>query len=245
MFGCVLTILLILNSIGIVYAQSPYLEPGHLGVFCTPCHQKYSYRQPYAGNLTASVKNPSVIDMFPCYKEPCHYSSPVKWGRGGNRYSLHMQKEICKNCHAGINGEYDVHTVHQRIKGISVNCKICHQSFRGWNSSLVIIPAPRKEQIFVYEGIEIAIPNKECEYCHRNIIGKTRLHEVHEPVLKIACQDCHGQIIESRPDLIAKITGEPLPEKKVKLEALPVRELSMFFDEIARQFLNFYESLRK
>lgn len=248
MFKYVLIIILILSSIGIAYARSPWLEPGrHIGALCTPCHEKYSYRQPYAENLTAPVKNPKVIDMFPCYKKPCHYSSPVEWGGGGNRYLFHTKEEICKNCHGGIKGEYDMHAIHRK-DNTSVNCKICHMSPEGWNSSTVIVPA--YENLYIGGSIlmntSIRIPpwGNDCGYCHKSATGARRLHDVHKQTIKIICKECHGQIIESDPDLIAKITEESSLVEKARMEPLPIREFSRLFDNIAEEMLRFYGSLK-
>jgi len=248
MFRYVLIIILVLNSMGIAYARSPYLETWHIGALCTPCHEKYSYRQPYAENLTIIVKNPEVIDMFPCYKKPCHYSSPVEWGGVGDRYIFHTKEGICKNCHAPIKGEYDMHAIHRK-NNISVDCKTCHMSPVGWNSSIVTVPAYDNlyisGSILMNTSIRTPAWGNDCGYCHKSATGARRLHDVHKQVIKIACKECHGQIIESDPDLIARIAEEPLPVEKAKAEPMPIRELSMLFDEIVRQFLSFYESLMK
>jgi hypothetical protein len=214
----------------LVSAVAEAQPPGHIAFLCTSCHQKFSYQQPYAQNLSVPVKNSHVINEFPCYKHECHYSAPGQ--RVGNRYSLHMSKPVCKNCHL------DIHTVHRD----EVNCKICHLSPRGWNSSIAIVPAPT--ETMYYEGIMIGIPRSgECKYCHLDVSGARRLHEVHKQVLNRTCADCHGKAIESRTDLIARITGIPLPEEK-RVLPLPIREFSRLFDEIAREFMGFAISVR-
>jgi hypothetical protein len=74
------------NVFGSAYALT-YTEAEHIGALCTTCHEKFSFNQSYAENLSAPVGNTDLINMYPCYKKPCHYSSPVKWGGGGKIFA--------------------------------------------------------------------------------------------------------------------------------------------------------------
>jgi hypothetical protein len=95
---------------------------------------------------------------------------------------------VCVGCHNSTSGELEVHSIHRS----QINCRVCHQSFRGWNSSVATIPAPRPGDIKVIEGIRLAIPGeKECAYCHLTARTPVRLHDVHAPILEDSCPRCH------------------------------------------------------
>jgi hypothetical protein len=218
-YGIVFLVIFFTFSLsGNVYALSRYSDPkAHLGTICIECHQRYS----------AAIKNPKVSSFTPCYDRDCHKLAD-RWGGKKKRERTHLLKKVCENCHR------EIHTTHRD----KVNCRICHMSPRGWNSSKVRIPIP-KEQI-VFEGITISVPERaDCEYCHFNIPKATNIHEIHAPGLKNnqTCVKCHGKVIEKRPDLIARVRGVPLVGFKKKLEPLPIREFLRLFDEIAKEMM--------
>jgi hypothetical protein len=244
----VLIAILISSFLGSAHAFS-YTGPEHIGALCTPCHDKFSYRQPYAENLSAPVRSSDVTDMYPCYKKPCHYSSPVKWGGSGNRYKRHMGEGICKNCH-GKNGEFDIHKSHTK-NDTTVNCNYCHSSPMGWNSSHVEVPA--YEDIYIAGSAllntSIRKPKwgNDCGYCHITVAGAKRMHNVHKLVIERACVDCHGEIIESVPNPLKKaiIEGGAPVEVKVSVAQSLMKEYYVLFDRISLQFLNFYNFMRR
>jgi len=243
----VLIAIMISNLFGSAYAFS-YLDAEHIGALCVACHNEYSFRQEGALNFSAPVKNTDVIDMYPCYKAPCHYSSNTKWGGGGNRYSLHMSEGICKNCH-GKNGEFDIHKSHTK-NGTTVNCNFCHASAMGWNSTHVEIP-PYEEAYVARSAMlntSIIVPNWEgdCGYCHVTLKNATRQHHVHELVLETACVDCHGKVIESVPDPIKEIVieGGVTPEAQISFMESIMYEYYALFEDISLKLLDFYNFMR-
>lgn len=242
-FRYIFIVPLIFMTLGVSYvlAQGP---PDHLGEICITCHQKYS-------------DNTAIAQFSPCAKKVCHKSNPTeRWGGRGphDRYPLHLKKEICGNCHRIIDGRYDIHSIHLKFGELGINrapieCRTCHWLPEGYNSSLAYVPA--YDNLYIagstLTNTSIRIPpwRNDCGYCHPSVVGARRLHDVHEPVIEIVCKECHGSIIESRLELIAKITGKPLqPEIETKREILVVKELSLLFDEIAWQILDFYNYLR-
>ncbi len=216
-----------------VSAQPP--DDVHVGSICLPCHKNYS-------------DNPAITKFFPCSKSTCHRSNPTgRWGWGGprNRYSLHLQNTVCINCHKGTPEKFDIHAIHRDFKGLGINrtaveCAICHWTPEGYNSSIAKVPP--YENLYVagsaIKNTTIRAPpwGGDCGYCHESVSNATRLHDVHEPDLNTTCKNCHGEIIERRPDLIAKIIGEqpaPVPESKPKKIWYQIStELSRFFDKI-------------
>lgn len=183
----------------------------HAGeIYCTPCHAKFQ---------DAFNMSKGMVSMASCSEEVCH-------GAKERRYEAH--KNICSGCHV------DIHTVHREMD-ISVNCRICHQSPRGWNSSIAVIPS---EKIYTFGNINITIPkSRECGYCHRSAAGAVHMHDAHERIMDKACQKCHGPRVTA--------ATEVLPKEKVELELMPIRQFSMLFNEITRQIFKFYEFLRK
>lgn len=241
---CLILIFPILGA-GYVSAQGP---PNHPGKICVNCHQKYS-------------DNDAIKKFSPCAKSTCHRSSSTgRWGGGpANRYSLHLQQKVCVNCHKSAGDKYDVHSIHLKFEELGLNrtaveCKICHNSPKGYNSSIAHVPP--YEDLYIagstLMNTSIRRPpwNNDCGYCHPSVTGAKRLHDVHAPVIEGACKVCHGPIIESKLDLIAKITGKPLrPLQKVvktqsKEAGLFVKEFSRLFEDIALQILRFYKSLK-
>lgn len=236
------------SVVGSVYAFT-YTEAEHIGALCTTCHDKFSSRQPFAENFSAPVKSTDVTDMYPCFKKPCHYSSPVKWGGGGNRYSLHMSENICKNCH-GINGRFDIHISHT-TNGTTVTCSNCHGSIDGWNSTRVEVP-PFDDKYVANSSIlntTLRIPqwDGDCGYCHKSIQNATRQHNVHALVIEKACVECHGEIIKTVPNPLEKKgvdegTGPGVPKEPTFFQIL-LGEYQQLFENISMKFLDFYKIL--
>jgi|GEM_PF-7097413 hypothetical protein len=208
----------------LVYAYNPYENPKtHLGAICIDCHKRFK----------DVIDNPTVSSFRPCYKDDCHLSAD-KWGGKSKRESLHLSREICKNCHT------EIHTTHRD----RVNCRVCHMSPRGWNSSKVRIPVSKEQRVF--EEMTITIPGSaECSYCHFKIPSAKNIHEVHSPELKNnqTCLKCHGKVIEKRPDLIAKMSGEKIEEKKRGLmNSRPIVEFIRFYNLITMQLIELFTS---
>jgi hypothetical protein len=185
-----LVIILVL-AIPLAYSYSPHDDPAyHLGANCTPCHLKFN------------INNSEARDMFPCVKSTCHRTAISGYIAGaGNqteedmlkakedRYKTHLNTTLCIGCHFTTNGTYNIHLIHTGF----LSCRICHQSPRGWNSSIATVPAPRPHQIIKSGGFEFFVPETvECGYCHLTAKDPTRLHDIHEPVLEKACDSCHS-----------------------------------------------------
>lgn len=205
---------------------------GHVGELCVACHQRFSISKEYADKLPYKVEEPKVTNIFPCGKSTCHYSTgPTKFNpRTSSRWSLHLN--ICENCHPRWNSSFEtVHNTHLNFSYLTLNrsgvdCKLCHASRRGYNSSIAVIP--RWEE--GYEK-EIYVPpwNNSCAFCHFTIKNATRVHDVHEPVMLKACAICHSKYILNSSGMFARI-GMPYPfeEKKNKtaeekiLEQIPI-----------------------
>ncbi|MFQ6136532.1 MAG: hypothetical protein ACE5PM_05070 [Candidatus Hydrothermarchaeales archaeon] len=166
----ILACIIFLVVVGGAYADydDPSVHPGALR--CWPCHVRFSYKQPYAENLTAPVRNNDVLQFRACAKEACHDSRPgVRSLWGGKRYGIHVNSRVCKNCHAAINGTYDIHTIHLKPESILANipqdlvlyenynwtlpqevisdlvrppvdCNTCHWTPEGYNSPLASVP---------------------------------------------------------------------------------------------------------
>jgi hypothetical protein len=242
MLRYVLTSILILSICDGAYAF--YETPEHIGALCTACHKNFSSTQPGAENFSAAIGNTDLINMFPCSKKPCHFSSNTQWGGGGDRYGSHMNENICKNCH-GKSGMYDIHKSHT-INGTAVKCNNCHASLEGWNSDHVNVP-PYKE-IYVADSAilnkSIRIPDwgGDCGYCHVTLKNAERQHDVHKLVIEDACVECHGEIIESIPNPIKEtiIDGEEVGPPEVSLARKIMQEYYVLFENISLQFLEFY-----
>ncbi len=249
MLKYVLVAFLVSSLMGSAHAIA-YTEASHIGALCTACHDKFAYRQPYAENLSSLVRNPEVIDMFPCYKRPCHFSSNTDWGGGGNRYGRHMGTSTCKNCH-GESGKFDIHKSHTKNES-TLDCNYCHASPMGWNSSRVTIPA--YEDLYIADSTllntSIRKPGwaNDCGYCHVGAANATRQHEVHEQVIEAACVECHGEIIESVPNPLKKAVvegDEPPPEVRMSLAQRVMLEYSGLFSRISVEFLDFYNFMKE
>jgi hypothetical protein len=238
----VLIAILISSICGSAYAF--YNTPEHIGALCTTCHINFSSKQPGSENFSAAVGNTDVIDMFPCYKKPCHYSSNTNWGGVGNRYENHLSENICKNCH-GKNGTYDIHKSHT-INGTTVKCNNCHASLEGWNSTHVNVPP--YDEIYVADSAilnkSIRIPDwgDDCGYCHITLENAGRQHDVHKLVIEDACVECHGEIIESIPNPLKEtiIEGGDVEPPEVSLARMIMQEYYGLFENISLQFLNFF-----
>lgn len=243
---CLPTVLLV----AVVLAVAPVLAqpPGHIGNYCVPCHDKFSAEKPYASNLSLPVTNPKVTRIFPCYKSECHrFTSLGRWEE--RRYEMHINEKICKNCHAAKDGEFDIHSIHLKSENLinrtPVECKICHRTPEGYNSSIAHVPP--YDNLYIAESTlmntSIRVPpwNNDCGYCHPSVRGAKRLHDIHRPVIKKACPECHGESIESRSDLFVKVTGSGLPEKKDAIEkhgkSAIVQVFSNIFKEMAEYIL--------
>jgi len=239
--------LLLLLSFTPVYAQ----PQGHIANYCVPCHQKFSAQQPYAQNLSVTVKNPRVLSVFPCGKAVCHPTNPVKFPQTAgivvpNRWTLHLG--ICGNCHPVADGKYNIHRIHLKFEELNlsrppVKCETCHATPQGFNTSLVDVPAWGREAA---PG-EFRIPpwKGECGYCHPSAAGARRLHDVHGPVIMNACPVCHSAAILNRKDLVLRITGrspqvENGGETKGVEEFFMVKEFSNLFEKIATWLESLY-----
>ena len=214
----------------------------HVGTICLSCHKNYS-------------DNPAISKFFPCSKSTCHKSNPTgRWGWGPrNRYSLHLKRTVCINCHDGTPEKFDIHAIHLNFEKLGINrtaveCAICHWTPEGYNSSIAKVPA--YEDLYVGDS---AIKNMsvrpppwggDCGYCHEGVSNAKRLHDVHEPVLNTTCKNCHGPAIEKRPDLIVKIIGESAIQGQdtelKKKESLVLMELSKFFSEILEVIMSIF-----
>ncbi len=216
----------------------------HIGTICVSCHKNYT-------------DNPVISKFSPCSKSTCHRSNPTgKWGQGPrNRYSIHIQKAVCINCHTGTPEKFDIHAVHGTdfkrldINRTAVECTICHWTPEGYNSSIARVPA--YENLYVagsaIKNTSIRRPpwGGNCSYCHESVSNATRLHDVHRPVLNTACKSCHGKVIENRPDLIARVVGESsipgIPGNETKKNGSRIsKKLFGFFDEIVEIIMSVF-----
>lgn len=232
--------MLSLTAWGEVFAQSP----GHIGDYCLPCHKKFSFEQPNATNFQATVKNPDVLRYEPCNSELCHRSNPEVYGAViVDRHLLHLKEAICKNCHRTLpgSGEFDIHTIHQKFEELNLNrtpveCKLCHSVSEGFVSSIANVPL-LKEKYRTVGNYRILPWGGKCEYCHPSVEGAGTLHDVHKPVIKNACPECHGDKIKSRNDLISRIAMEQ--PQKIEEEGYIIQMFSRIFDEMSKRVLNF------
>ncbi len=250
--------------VGIAHAEDWYESAGHPGTFCAPCHQRFSERSPYAVGIPKQVKNPEVIAIFPCSKPGCHQYNraiplPVRWQR-------HLG--ICGNCHPQKAGKYDVHNIHLNFSLLQppwaleyptnqsptlrekpVECKICHATPEGFNSSVATVP-PWNASLPRIPGSILKPPwNNDCSYCHPAAKDATRLHDVHTPVIILACPVCHTSKIFTRQDFLGAVAGEKsLIQMKIieiKEEFLLIKEFRAYFYDIADQIIEIYVSLFK
>jgi hypothetical protein len=212
-----LVIILCVILTNIIPVNAAYL---HGGDICFDCHRRL--------NTTFEI-NPGVQVMgLQANCDKCHgffrTDDPERRAKG---QEMHM--DICKGCHE------EVHTLHKERK---IGCRVCHQSPRGWNSSIVELPAPKKEDMMVFEGVEIAIPKSgDCGYCHINARRAERVHDVHETELGKICKDCHPTIEESRQarsghELVKRYLWQPKGEEKAP--PFLVLEFSRYFTEISK-----------
>ena len=124
---------------------------------------------------------------------------------------------ICENCHP--RWETNIQTIHNThldfgyltINRSGVECKLCHATPQGYNSSIVQVPPfPGADKILIGE---INRPNweGECSFCHFTIRGAERVHDIHEPVILKECPICHSKhILDS--EAMFKRAGVPFPE---------------------------------
>jgi hypothetical protein len=187
-----IAILVFIMTVATAYAYSPHEDPSkHPGAYCINCHKRFI------------VDNPTVVEMFPCNKQPCHSLGEEE------RAAIHLKEYMCEDCHAAMSKGFDIHNIHRG----KVNCKICHLSPRGWNSSIATIPEPTKK--IESEGYTIYIPgDTKCPYCHKTAEKPKKLHQVHQPVINTSCKTCHGKMKPS----ILKLWG--IEAKKIKKEGL-------------------------
>lgn len=261
------------------YAPSDYRGgiSSHVGEICVACHSRFSKDQPYSDELPYNVSNNAVLHIFPCSKPACHKTPPTRFApKGTSRWTLHLK--ICENCHP--KWETPAKTVHNThlnfsyllINNSGVECGLCHAQPRGYNSSVVRVPAwPSGETEFT--GTIFKPPwEGECSYCHFTIKGALRVHDVHEPVLLEGCPVCHSTHIlnakgmfnrigfpypfeEEKPltveeKLISTVTTNEtiiMPEATLtplRGEAVPVlAEFYLYFDGILEEFINIYSFL--
>ncbi|MFQ5800422.1 MAG: hypothetical protein ACE5HH_01715 [Candidatus Hydrothermarchaeales archaeon] len=243
----------------------------HVGEICVGCHTRFSKDRPYANELPYNVSKDAVLHIFPCSKPACHRTPPTRFApRGTARWTLHLK--ICDNCHPRWNSSYEtIHNTHLNFSYLALNrsgveCKLCHATPLGYNSSVVHVPPfPGDESEFIgkifkpqWEG--------ECSYCHFTINGAERVHDVHEPVLLEACPICHSSYIlkskamfdridfpypfeEKKPPTVEEklvftvTTNESIvePEKIPPSGTVPIlSEFYLYFNEILERLLEIY-----
>jgi len=193
---------------------------GHVGELCVACHQRFSINKEYADKLPYKVEEPKVLSIFPCGKSTCHYSTgPTRFmPYTTSRWSLHLN--ICENCHPKWNSSFDtIHNTHLNFSYLTLNrsgvdCKLCHFSPTGYNSSIAFIqPWPESYEKEIY----VAPWNGSCAFCHFLINNATRVHDVHKPVMLSACSICHSEHILKAPRMFSRIgIAYPFEEKKNK-----------------------------
>jgi hypothetical protein len=237
-----------------------FRSPGHIASFCIPCHQRFAERSIHAVGLPIHVKDPSVLATVPCSKSRCHGSAPG--GKYGDRWRVHMG--ICADCHPTDGGKFDVHSIHINftqllppwkvdypvpnisIRRAGVSCKLCHASPGGYNSTMVEVP-PLNISASLAPGaiIKPAWENK-CSFCHPSARNAKRLHDVHEPVIIVACPICHTSKIFERTDLVARVGRkmaveqgliEPTGELDFVRENLFEAEMRSYFNGIVEELI--------
>jgi hypothetical protein len=191
----------------------------HVGEICIACHSRFSKDRPYVSELPYNVSNNALLHIFPCSKPACHINNPpTKWRpKGTKRWDLHLK--ICENCHPRWNTSLDtIHNTHLNFSYLmidqdSVDCRFCHASPLGYNSSIVQVP-PWPEDITKFKD-DIIRPSwgDDCGFCHFTIQGAARVHDVHEPVLLNACPVCHSPYILDSENMFNRINF-PFPLKE-------------------------------
>jgi len=256
----ILMIMASLYSIPSVQAQSWYQTTEHPANFCIPCHQRFAENSVHATDIPNPMTAKYALTIFPCTKPGCHKINPDFPEK--KRWSKHLG--ICGNCHSQKNGKYDIHEIHLNfslleppwvleypqnisLRTEGVECKLCHATPEGYNSSIVSVP-PLNVSIPRIPGTVIKPPwNNDCSYCHPTVNGAKRLHDVHEPIILKACPVCHTSRIFSRKDFLIRVAGEKsLFEKKlieIKEEFFVIKELRNYFSAITDQLIKVYISI--
>jgi hypothetical protein len=236
--------------LGLFFPGTAGAQPqGHIGNYCVECHNRFSADQPYASDLSVPMTNPRIRSIFPCSKEVCHPTNPVKFPQYAgkivpNRWTLHLR--ICGNCHPMKNGSYDIHRIHRKFEELNlsrppVDCALCHATPEGYNSSIVEVP-PRPAAGL---GDPMRPPwGGDCGYCHPSARGAERLHQVHKPVLAEMCDVCHGRAILERKDLIYRVTSQSPHAGGPKLDEGGERRFSLI-QEFLFLFYNIAEWLEE
>ncbi len=205
------------------YAPAGYMSgmAGHPGELCVSCHTRFSVERPYADELPYNVSNPAVLHIMPCSKTTCHKTPPTKFNpRGTTRWTLHLP--ICENCHPVWNTSVDtIHNTHLNFSYLLLNrshveCRFCHTSPQGYNTSVVQVP-PWPVEAYASPAGTIYKPKwaGNCSYCHFTIRGAERVHDVHYPVLLNACPICHSSYILDAPNMFDRI-DYPYPKREIK-----------------------------
>jgi len=213
-----------LSRMPLNYVQSSYMSGmnNHVGELCVACHWRFSADKEYADKLPYKIEDPKLSSINPCGKNSCHYSTstgPTAFVPGStSRWSLHLN--TCDNCHPRWNSSIEtVHNTHLNFSYLTLNrsgveCKLCHFSPRGYNSSIVAVP--QWEEGYDKE-IYVAPWNNSCAFCHFTIKNAKRVHDVHEPVLLKTCVTCHSEYIVGSPRMFQRIgLFYPYEEEKPK-----------------------------
>jgi len=202
----------------------------HGGEICLGCHQKLADTFGIDGGIQVVNINSK------CGK--CHaYVRTKNPDARMKGQQLHMT--ICKGCHP------PVHILHKEKK---IGCRVCHQSPRGWNSSIVTIPVPEKEDMMVFDGVEIAIPkSSDCGYCHISGRNARRVHDYHESKMGEICEECHPNVMESKQaktghELVRRYLMEEEEEKNNP--PFLILEFSRYFIEISKNLEALFLSVR-
>jgi len=235
----------------------------HPATFCIPCHQRFYEMSKYALDIPTPLKNREITTIFPCSKPGCHKNNkniplPKRWER-------HLG--ICGNCHPLKDGKYDIHSIHLNfsllqppwelgypaaqninLRNKSVECRICHATPEGYNSSIATVPPLNISILPITTKVTKPQWDNKCSYCHPAVKGAKRLHDVHEPVILKACPVCHTSRIFERKDFLRQVAGEKaLLEKgliEIKEEFFLIKEFRAYFSEIAEQLINAFLSIR-
>ncbi|MEE8168162.1 MAG: hypothetical protein V3T58_04755 [Candidatus Hydrothermarchaeales archaeon] len=242
-FACILLV-----GAGVVYGYTPYVDPAkHPGALCTDCHTRFV------------EDRPELKRFNPCYEKPCHRSKPG--GRMGNaRYSTHIQKKVCKNCHVQKDGEYDIHEIHFNFSSLlppwkieypenvslreeGVECAPCHAYPGGYNTSKVSVPlwgeALKRMPV---SGVVRPPWDNKCSFCHLSAKKAVRLHDVHKPVIMQACPVCHTSKVFKQENLVGRVAGAKGIGEEIapRIEFLPIREFRSYFNNIVGQMQKMY-----
>lgn len=153
-----------------------------ISVKCVGCHKIMSE----TGNPNIPpdilVSDWSIKSKPNCQK--CHEYLAKGKGASNSPKLQKLHLDICSGCHP------EMHTLHVEKR---IGCRVCHQSPRGWNSSIVSIPAmPEipKDGMYIPES-------GDCGSCHINARTGDRVHDFHARNIEELCTSCHGEGIQA------------------------------------------------